>query len=59
VPEYERWRIFSQVVAPDGDTMIQIDMEFPLTSDAESLGRAVADDLKSRGALDLLSLSTI
>ena len=59
VPEYEKWRMFAQVVAPDGDTMIQLDIEFPLSADAESLGRAVAEDLKSRGALDLLSLSAI
>jgi hydroxymethylbilane synthase len=59
LPEYEKWRMFAQVVAPDGDTMIQLDTEFPLSTDAKALGRAVAEDLKSRGALDLLSLSAI
>lgn len=59
VPEYEKWRMFTQVVAPDGDTMIQTDTEFPLSTDAEALGRAVAEELKSRGALDLLSSSAI
>jgi hydroxymethylbilane synthase len=59
VPEYEKWRMFAQVVAPDGDTMIQIDTEFPLSTDAEALGRMVAEDLKQRGALELLSLSAI
>jgi hydroxymethylbilane synthase len=59
VPQYEKWRMFAQVVAPDGESMIQIDLEVPLATDAETLGRMVADDLKSRGALDLLSPSTI
>jgi hydroxymethylbilane synthase len=55
VPEYEKWRVFAQVVAPDGETMVQVDMAFPLSVDAETVGGAVADELKCRGALDLLS----
>ncbi|HEY8998327.1 MAG TPA: hydroxymethylbilane synthase [Edaphobacter sp.] len=55
VPEYEKWRMFAQVVASDGETMVQVDREFPLSTDAETVGRTVADELKLRGALDLLS----
>jgi hydroxymethylbilane synthase len=55
VPEYEKWRMFAQVVAPDGESMVQVDIEVPLATDAVTLGRLVADDLKARGALDLLS----
>lgn len=57
VPVCEKWRMFAQVVAPDGDTMVQIDVEVPLSTDAETLGHIVAEDLRSRGALDLLSPS--
>jgi len=59
IPEYEKWRMFAQVVAPDGETMIQIDTEFPLSTVAESLGRAVGEDLKKRGALEMLSSSNL
>jgi hydroxymethylbilane synthase len=59
IPEYEKWRMFAQVVAPDGETMIQIETEFPLSTVAESLGRSVGEDLKSRGALEMLSSSTL
>lgn len=58
VPEFERWRVFAQVIAPDGESMVQVDIEKPLSTDAETLGRWVADDLKSRGALELLTPST-
>ncbi|WP_260705157.1 hydroxymethylbilane synthase [Edaphobacter flagellatus] len=57
VPEYEKWRIFAQVISPDGEAVIQTDTEFSLSIDAETLGRTVAEDLKSRGALELLSQS--
>jgi len=59
IPEYEKWRMFAQVVAPDGETMIQTDTEFSLSTDAEGLGRAVGEDLKSKGALEMLSSSTL
>jgi hydroxymethylbilane synthase len=36
----------------------QIDTEASLSTDAETLGRWVADDLKSKGALDLLASSS-
>lgn len=57
VPEYEKWRIFAQVISPDGEAVIQTDTEFPLSTNAEVLGRTIAEDLKSRGALELLSQS--
>lgn len=55
IPEHEKWRMIAQVIAPDGETMVQVNREFPLSTEAERLGRVVADDLKSRGALELLS----
>ncbi|HZY61439.1 MAG TPA: hydroxymethylbilane synthase, partial [Edaphobacter sp.] len=54
VPEFEKWRVFAQVLAPDGETMVQIDTETALDTTAECLGQWVADELKSRGALELL-----
>jgi hydroxymethylbilane synthase len=57
VPEFERWRAFAQVIAPDGESMVQIDTEMPLSTDAETVGQWIADELKSRGALELLASS--
>jgi hydroxymethylbilane synthase len=51
--------MFAQVVAPDGEAMVQVDVEMPLSIDAETLGHAVAEELKSKGALDLLSPSAM
>jgi len=59
VPEFGKWRMFAQVVAPDGESMVQIDTEAALSTDAETLGRWVADDLKSKGALELLAYSAV
>lgn len=59
IPEFGNWRMFAQVVAPDGESMVQIDTEASMSIDAETLGRWVADDLKSKGALDLLSSSAV
>jgi hydroxymethylbilane synthase len=59
VPQHEKWRVFAQVVAPDGEAMVQLDTEFSLSTDAETVGNTVADELKSRGALDLLSPATM
>jgi hydroxymethylbilane synthase len=49
-------RIHAQVVAPDGEAMVQLDQFEPLSRrpSAASLGHRIAEDLKSRGALDLL-----
>ena len=53
-----KWRMFAQVVAPDGESMVQIETEATFDTTAETLGHWVAEDLKSKGALDLLSLAT-
>ena len=47
--------MYAQVIAPDGDAMVQIDTEATLETDPETLGSWVAEDLKSKGALDLLA----
>ena len=52
--EAGKWRILAQVVSPDGETMIQIDTEATCETPSCTLGRWVADDLISRGALGLL-----
>lgn len=59
VPEPERWRVFAQVIAPDGEAMVSLDTHAPLSMDAEAIGHWVAEDLKSRGALNLLAPSTL
>ena len=49
--------MIAQVVAPDGEAMIQIDTEATCNTDPIPLGLQVAEDLKSKGALDLLSVT--
>ena len=46
--------MLAQVVSPDGEAMIQIDTEATYSTTPEALGRWVADDLISKGALDIL-----
>lgn len=50
-----RWRMIAQVVAPDGEAMVQIETEAAFETSAATLGRWVAEGLKSKGALDLLA----
>ena len=52
--EAGKWRMLAQVVSPDGETMIQVVTEATYETPACTLGRWVADDLISKGALDLL-----
>jgi hydroxymethylbilane synthase len=52
--EAGKWRMLAQVVSPDGEAMIQIDTEATYSTTPEALGRWVADDLISKGALELL-----
>jgi hydroxymethylbilane synthase len=59
VPEFEQWRVFAQVIAPDGESMAQFEDSAPISMDAESLGQWIADELRSRGAMELLTSSTI
>lgn len=58
VPEVDRWRVFAQVLASDGESMVALDMEARFPAEPEELGEKVADELKSRGAMELLSPST-
>jgi len=55
-PAFDHYRIFAQVVAPDGETMIQLDQIEPASRQPSprSLGQRIADDLAARGANDLL-----
>lgn len=52
--EAGKWRMLAQVVSPDGEAMIQIDTEATYSTIPEALGRWVAADLISKGALELL-----
>jgi hydroxymethylbilane synthase len=49
------WHIHAQVLAPDGERMIFSSTEVPAGIAARALGLRVAGDLKSRGALELLT----
>ncbi len=48
------YRVYAQVVAPDGESMVQLDQHVLSDIDACSLGSRIAQDLISRGALALL-----
>jgi hydroxymethylbilane synthase len=52
------YRVYAQVVAPDGETMIQLDQHVLRDIDSVTLGNRIAADLVARGALDLLHPST-
>jgi hydroxymethylbilane synthase len=52
------WKIQAQVVAPDGERMICHSSEVTAGITARALGLRVAEDLKSRGALELLQQQT-
>ncbi|HWZ51189.1 MAG TPA: hydroxymethylbilane synthase [Granulicella sp.] len=52
--ETGHYRVYAQVVAPDGESMIQLDQHVLREIDSRTLGERIAADLISRGALDLL-----
>ena len=49
------WRIHAQVLSPDGETMVCLSSEVPVGISPRTLGHQVAEDLKSRGAFELLA----
>lgn len=56
IAEEGKWRMIAQVVSPDGETMIQVETEAACSTTPEDLGYWVAEDLISKGALDLLAV---
>ena len=49
------WHVHAQVLAPDGERMICVSTDAPAGIAAHTLGHRIAEDLKSRGALELLT----
>jgi len=49
------WHIHAQVLAPDGERVLCSSTEVPVGIAAAALGLQVAEELKSRGALELLA----
>jgi hydroxymethylbilane synthase len=49
------WRVHAQVLAPDGERMICLTSEVPTGISSSAFGVQVAEELKSRGALDVLA----
>jgi hydroxymethylbilane synthase len=49
------WRLHSQVVAPDGEQVVAVSIDALTGISSCALGLQAADELKSRGALDLLA----
>ena len=48
------WNLHAQVVAPDGEQVIAVTVDAPSGISASALGLQAAEELKSRGALELL-----
>ena len=57
--EEGKWKMVAQVVSPDGESMVQVETETTNDADPINLGLRVADDLKSKGALDLLAAPAV
>jgi hydroxymethylbilane synthase len=55
VPEGEHFRLYAQVVAPDGEAMVQLSATGPLTANPCEIGQQLAADLVAQGALELLN----
>ena len=49
------WHMIAQVVAPDGEAMVQVETEVCSSTDPITLGSRVAGELVAKGALTLLS----
>ncbi|WP_263381613.1 hydroxymethylbilane synthase [Granulicella arctica] len=54
-PEDDHYRLYAQVVAPDGEAMVQLAMTAPLTANPCEIGQKLAADLIAQGALELLA----
>ncbi len=50
-----RWHLHAMVAAPDGDAVIHVCETAPAGTPPEAFGEAVADQLRRRGAADLLA----
>ena len=51
----EIWHMHAMVVAADGDAVIHIRRKAPAGVSANEFGQSAADELRSRGALELLA----
>lgn len=49
-----RWHLHAMVAAPDGDAVVHVVHTSPFGVEPQALGQAVAEELRSRGAADLL-----
>ena len=55
MPEGEHYRLYAQVVAPDGEAMVQLAATAPATADPREMGQHLAAQLIAQGALELLT----
>lgn len=56
VPEDDGYRLYAQVVAPDGEAMVQLETSSS-GQDAGEFGREMAEELIGRGAVGLLAVA--
>jgi len=55
IPEGEQYHLYAQVVAPDGEAMVQLSARSPVGSNPQEFGQQLAEKLIAEGALELLS----
>jgi hydroxymethylbilane synthase len=51
----EHWHMHAMVASPDGDQVAHVTQKVPIGMPAEALGQQVAEALRARGAMELLS----
>jgi hydroxymethylbilane synthase len=56
-PEADTYKLHAQVVAPDGEAMVQLTHTSALGQSPQDFGQQLAANLVAQGALDLLSLA--
>ena len=58
-PETDLFRLYAQVVAPDGEAMVQLSATAELSANPCELGESIAADLIAQGALELLTAASV
>lgn len=54
-PKEDHYHLYAQVVAPDGEAMVQLSKTIPLTANPCEAGQQLAAELIAQGALELLN----
>ncbi len=58
VPDGESYKLYAQVVAPDGEAMVQLTASAPACANPQGFGQQLAVELIAQGALELLAVAS-